>query len=77
MREHVAPRMGGIEWLSAPRRGLQQVKQLGERAEGFGRDSADLVLGDRVQAQLVHLPGDLASGEDVTPRPARRRWLPG
>jgi hypothetical protein len=38
MREHVAPRIGGVERFSAPRRRLQQSEQLGERAEGFLRD---------------------------------------
>jgi hypothetical protein len=40
---------------SAPRRRLQQSEQLGQRAEGYLRDGPDLILGNRIQTELVHL----------------------
>src|ERR1035441_1929291 len=73
MREHGGPRIGGVERLSAPRRRLQQSEQLGERAEGFLRDGLDLLLGDRIQTEFVHLPAALALSEDLPPRSGRRR----
>ena len=75
MREHVAPRVGEIERLTAPRCCLQQSEQLGERAEGFLRDGLDLLLGDRIQTEFVHLPAALALSEDLPPRSGRRRRL--
>ena len=75
MREHVAPRIGGIERCSAPRRRLQQSEQLGQRAQGLLRDGLDLVLGDRIQTELVHLLVALALSEDLPPRSGRRRRL--
>src|SRR5450755_1170669 len=75
MREHVAPRIGGVERLSAPRRRLHQSEQLGQWAEGFLRDGLDLLLGDRIQTELIHLPAALALSEDLPPRSCRRRRL--
>src|ERR1017187_6433650 len=75
MREHGGPRIGGVERLSAPRRRLQQSEQLGERAEGFLRAGLDLLLGDRIQTEFVHLPAALALSEDLPPRSGRRRRL--
>jgi len=69
------PAGGGVERLSAPRRSLQQSEQLGERAEGFLRNGLDLLLGDRIQTEFVHLPAALALSEDLPPRSGRRRRL--
>src|SRR5260370_8122790 len=77
MCEHVAPRTGEVERLPAPWCRLQQGEQLGERAEGFLGDGLDLVLGDRVQTESIHLPTALALGEDLAPRSCLRRRLAG
>ncbi len=69
------PRIGGIERLSTPRPRLQQSEQLGERAESFLRDGLDLLLGDRIQSEFVHLPAALALSEDLPPRSGRRSRL--
>lgn len=69
-------RISRIERLPAPRCGLQQGEQFGERAEGFLRDGDDLVLSDRVRIWPVHLPAALALSEDLAPRPRRRRRFP-
>jgi hypothetical protein len=72
--EHVASGVRWIERLSTPWRGFQQREQLRERTKGFIRNRLDLLLGDRVKVQPVHLPTALTLSENLAPRsPPRLR----